>query len=148
MSVASYWLAPSRSFMRLACRPMAAAVSLSPPRLVCVSSKGLCAVSSRLPFHGFSLMPLALLAFCPSSCSGSTSECTHVFVLSIHLPPSSLFLSPFIPQTSSWSETTTTVCARRRATWRATAKRCPLSRYPAKLRPSTSPRNSTKQSST
>lgn len=76
------------------------------------------------------------------------SLCLLSFNLSTYLPLSLYLPVCFISQTFLSRETMTTVCVRRHATWHATVKRCPLSRYPAKHRPSTLQRNSTKQSST
>lgn len=94
------------------------------------------------------MTPFTLLPFCLSSWGDHTTVCTCVFFLSISLSSPSLSLYLLYAQIFLSRETMTTVCARHHATWRATARRCPLSRYPAKHQPSTLLRNSTRQSST
>lgn len=114
----------------------------------CISHKGLRGVSSRRLFTSF----LWRLSLCWHF------VCHREVMINLSVPVSSLFQSLCLPslslsvyfvfQTFLSRETMTTVCAKRHATWRATVKRCPLSRSPAKRQPSTLPRNSTRQSST
>lgn len=153
MSVVSYWLAVSlfheTHVLAYGCCCLSDSVAVClisfvfPLRVSGVSPRGFFSQDFFDAFHSAGILFVILgwwYIF--------VSLCLLSFNL-IYLPPSlPLFLSVFISQTFLSRETMTTVCARRHATWRATVKRCPLSRYPAKHRPSTLRRNSTKQSST